>query len=133
MDQERLLYDEKEVLSLWEKALSEPAFSQPKNLNFTEATKQNNGKETQRIYLDRNISSCTIFSNIYCMLWFAAREHILSNLQNHPAPQPAPELQQQNAPVAEVRPACLTDSKAAADLIQADLSILQEQARYMSK
>lgn len=48
MDQERLLYDEKEVLSLWEKALSEPAFLQPKNLNFTEAT--NNGKETQRIF-----------------------------------------------------------------------------------
>lgn len=75
----------------------------------------------------------TTLFNIYCMLWFAAREHILSNLQNHPAPQPAPELQQQNAPVAEVRPACLTDSKAAADLIQSDLSILQEQARCMSK
>lgn len=51
MDQERLLFDEKEVLSLWEKVQSEPAFLQPKNLDFTEKTSQNNGTETQRIFL----------------------------------------------------------------------------------
>lgn len=70
--------------------------------------------------------------NIYCILWCAARDRILSNLQNHPVPHPAPELQQQKAPVAEIPSACLTDSKAAADLIKRDLGILQEQARYMS-
>lgn len=47
MDRERLLYDEKEVLSLWEKVQSEPAFLQPKNLDLTEKTNQTNGKETQ--------------------------------------------------------------------------------------
>ncbi|CAG07847.1 unnamed protein product [Tetraodon nigroviridis] len=100
VDQERLLYDEKEVLSLWEKVQSEPAFLQPKNLDFTEKTSQN-----------------------------SARERILSNLQTHSEPCPAPELQKQRAPVAEIPSACLTDSKAAADLIQTDLNILQEQAR----
>lgn len=47
MDRERLLYDEKEVLSLWEKVQSEPAFLQPKNLDLTEKTNRTNGKETQ--------------------------------------------------------------------------------------
>lgn len=60
----------------------------------------------------------------------AARERILSNLQKHPVPRPVPELQQQKAPVAEVPATCLTDSKAAAQLLQQDLSILQDQARY---
>uniref|UniRef100_A0A671VZ58 Ectopic P-granules autophagy protein 5 homolog (C. elegans) n=1 Tax=Sparus aurata TaxID=8175 RepID=A0A671VZ58_SPAAU len=83
VDQERLQYDQREVLSLWEKVQSEPTF------------------------LDR----------------------ILSNLQKHPVPRPAPELQQQKAPVAEVPTTCLTDSKAAAELVQQDLRILQDQAR----
>lgn len=69
--------------------------------------------------------------NIHCILWCAARDRILSNLQNHPVPRPAPELQKQKAPVAEIPSACLTDSEAAADLIQTDLNILQEQARYI--
>lgn len=55
----------------------------------------------------------------------------MSNLQKHPVPRPAPELHQQKAPVAEVPAACLTDCKAAAELLQLDLSILQDQARYM--
>lgn len=60
----------------------------------------------------------------------AARDRILSNLQKHPVPRPAPELRQRKAPLAEVPTTCLTDSKAATELLQADLSILQEQARY---
>lgn len=66
-----------------------------------------------------------------CVLGFAARERILSNLQKHPVPQPAPELQKPKPPVAEVPTACLTDPKAAAELVQQDLNILKEQARYM--
>lgn len=65
------------------------------------------------------------------MLGFAGRERILSNLQKHPVPQPAPELQTPKPPVAEVPTTCLTDPKAAAELVQQDLNILQEQARYM--
>lgn len=61
----------------------------------------------------------------------AARERILTNLQKHPVPHPAPELQQQKAPVAEVPTACLTDSKAAAELLLQDLSVLQDQARHV--
>lgn len=49
MDQERLQYDMKEVLSLWEKVRSEPAFLQPKNLDLTEKTNWTNGKGTQQI------------------------------------------------------------------------------------
>lgn len=66
-----------------------------------------------------------------CISLCAARDRILSNLQKHPVPRPAPELQQQKAPVAEVPTTCLTDSKAAAELVQQDLRILQDQARYM--
>lgn len=66
-----------------------------------------------------------------CVPCCAARERILSNLQKHPVPRSAPELQKQKAPVAEVPTACLTDSKAAAELVQQDLSILQQQARYL--
>ncbi|XP_031164874.1 ectopic P granules protein 5 homolog [Sander lucioperca] len=100
VDQERLQYDEREVLSLWEKVQSEPIFLQAPNPSFTDYTSLNN-----------------------------ARERILSNLQKHPVPRPAPKLQQQKAPVAEVPTTCLTDSKAAAGLLQRDLSILQDQAR----
>ncbi|XP_068461257.1 ectopic P granules protein 5 homolog [Clinocottus analis] len=100
VDQERLQYDEREVLSLWETVQSEPIFLQVQNPGFTDYTSLNN-----------------------------ARDRILSNLQKHPVPRPAPELQQQKAPVAEVPTTCLTDSKAAAELLQQDLSILQEQAR----
>nr|XP_020450035.1 ectopic P granules protein 5 homolog [Monopterus albus] len=100
VDQERLQYDKREVLSLWEKVQSEPAFLQAQNPGFTDYSSLNN-----------------------------ARERILSNLQKHPVPRPAPELQQHKAPVAEVPAACLIDSKATAEMLQQDLSILQDQAR----
>ncbi|XP_041855260.1 ectopic P granules protein 5 homolog [Melanotaenia boesemani] len=100
VDQERLQYDEMEVLSLWEKVQSEPTFLQTQNLGFTDYTSLSN-----------------------------ARERILSNLQKHPIPLPPPELQQHKAPVAEVPTTCLVDSKAATELLKHDLSILQEQAR----
>ncbi|XP_028269596.1 ectopic P granules protein 5 homolog [Parambassis ranga] len=100
VDQERLQYDEREVLSLWEKVQSEPTFLQTQNPGFTDYTSVSN-----------------------------ARERIMSNLQKHPVPRPAPELHQQKAPVAEVPAACLTDCKAAAELLQLDLSTLQDQAR----
>ncbi|XP_029915436.1 ectopic P granules protein 5 homolog isoform X2 [Myripristis murdjan] len=100
VDHERVRYDEREVLSLWEKVQSEPTFLQTSNPNLTD---------------------CTSLST--------AKERILSNLQKHPVPRLAPELQQHKAPVAEVPTACLTDSKAATKLLQQDLSILQDQAR----
>ncbi|XP_034547640.1 ectopic P granules protein 5 homolog isoform X2 [Notolabrus celidotus] len=100
VDQERLQYDEREVLSLWEKVQSEPIFLQAQNPGFIDNTSLSN-----------------------------ARERILSNLQKHPVPHPAPEQQQQKAPVAEVPVTCLTDSKAAAKLMEQDLSTLQDQAR----
>ncbi|XP_040011126.1 ectopic P granules protein 5 homolog [Xiphias gladius] len=100
VDKERLQYDEREVLSLWEKVQSEPTFLQAQNPGFTDYASLSN-----------------------------ARERILSNLQKHPVPSPAPDVQQQKAPVAEVPSPCLTDSKAAAELLQQDLSILQDQAR----
>lgn len=68
---------------------------------------------------------------VLCVSLRAARERILSNLQKHPVPHPPPELQKQKAPVAEVPSSCLTDSKAAAELVQQDLTILQDQARYL--
>ncbi len=73
------------------------------------------------------------FNAILCVSLIAARERILSNLQKHPVPCPAPEVQQQKAPVAEVPTACLTDSKAAAELVQQDLGILGDQARYITR
>ncbi|XP_061906831.1 ectopic P granules protein 5 homolog isoform X1 [Entelurus aequoreus] len=100
VDQERLQYDRKEVLSLWEKVQSEPSFLQAQNACFTDYTSLNN-----------------------------AKERILNNLQKHPVPQPAPDLQQLKIPVAEVPSVCLSDSKAAAELLQRDLNILQDQAR----
>uniref|UniRef100_A0AAQ4S5V1 Ectopic P-granules autophagy protein 5 homolog (C. elegans) n=1 Tax=Gasterosteus aculeatus aculeatus TaxID=481459 RepID=A0AAQ4S5V1_GASAC len=100
VDQERLQYDKREILSLWEKVQSEPVFLQVQNPCFTDYTNLHN-----------------------------ARDRILSNLQKHPVPRPAPERQPQKVPVAEVPSICLTDSKAAAELLQKDLSVLQEQAR----
>lgn len=100
VDQERLQYDEMEVLSLWEKVQSEPTFVQMQTHSFPDNT------------------SC---SN--------AKDRILSNLQKHPVPHPAPELQPQKEPVPEVPASCLIDSKAAAELLKYDLSILQDQAR----
>ncbi|XP_049618259.1 ectopic P granules protein 5 homolog isoform X2 [Syngnathus scovelli] len=100
VDQERLQYDKKEVLSLWEKVQSEPFFLQSQNSNFTDYTSLSN-----------------------------AKERIQSNLKKHPVPRPPPELQHMKSPVAEVSSVCLSDSKAAAELLQRDLSILQDQAR----
>uniref|UniRef100_A0A3P9IPT2 Ectopic P-granules autophagy protein 5 homolog (C. elegans) n=1 Tax=Oryzias latipes TaxID=8090 RepID=A0A3P9IPT2_ORYLA len=100
VDQERLQFDEMEVLSLWEKAQSEPAFLQTQNLSFTDS------------------SSLT-----------SAKERILSNLKKHSTPLPAPELQPQKAPVAAIGNVCFTDPKAAAELLQQDLQTLQDQAR----
>ncbi|PWA19596.1 hypothetical protein CCH79_00006951, partial [Gambusia affinis] len=65
----------------------------------------------------------------FCVSVDSARERIMSNLEKHPVPLPAPDLQQLQAPVAEVPPSCLTDSKAAARLLQQDLGVLQDQAR----
>ncbi len=45
VDQERLQYDEKEVLSLWEKVQSEPPFLQAQNPGFTDYTSLSNGTE----------------------------------------------------------------------------------------
>uniref|UniRef100_A0A8C4ZCS8 Ectopic P-granules autophagy protein 5 homolog (C. elegans) n=1 Tax=Gadus morhua TaxID=8049 RepID=A0A8C4ZCS8_GADMO len=59
----------------------------------------------------------------------SARERILTNLQQHAAPGPPPGPQQQGAPVAEVPPACLTDRRAALELLEQDLRVLQEGAR----
>uniref|UniRef100_A0A3P8W6G9 Ectopic P-granules autophagy protein 5 homolog (C. elegans) n=1 Tax=Cynoglossus semilaevis TaxID=244447 RepID=A0A3P8W6G9_CYNSE len=100
LDHERLQYDEKEVLSLWEKVQSEPVFLQTPNPGFTDYTNPNN-----------------------------AKKRILSNLEKHPTPCPPPELQQYKAPVADIPTNCFTDSKAATELLQQDLSILQDQAR----
>lgn len=100
VDQERVQYDEREVLSLWEKVQSEPAFIQSGSPGFTDYT---------------SLST--------------ARERILSNLRKHPVPQRAPERQRHKAPVEEVPAACLTDLSAASQLLQRDLSTLQDQAR----
>ncbi|XP_034026058.1 ectopic P granules protein 5 homolog [Thalassophryne amazonica] len=100
VDQERVQYDGKEVLSLWEKVQSEPAFIQTKNSGFTDYSS-----------IDK------------------AKERILSNLQMHPVPHPAPELQQNKAPVAAVSTACLSNFTAASELLQKDLSALQDEAR----
>lgn len=43
VDQERLQYDEQEVLSLWEKVQSEPTFLQNQNLGFTDYSCLSNG------------------------------------------------------------------------------------------
>ncbi|XP_028980425.2 ectopic P granules protein 5 homolog isoform X2 [Esox lucius] len=101
VDQERVHYDEKDVLALWENVKSEPAFNQSSNPAFTDYTNPT-----------------------------AARERIQSNLQKHPVPQSAPELQSQKAPVSEVPSACLTDTASACSLLQQDLSCLQDQARF---
>ncbi|XP_061672965.1 ectopic P granules protein 5 homolog [Syngnathoides biaculeatus] len=100
VDQERLQYDMMEVLSLWERVQSEPSFLQTQNFSFTDYTSLSN-----------------------------AKERIRSNLQKHPVPRPPPELQHLKTPVAEVPSICLSDSKAAAELLQRDLGILQDQAR----
>ncbi|XP_077571693.1 ectopic P granules protein 5 homolog [Stigmatopora nigra] len=99
VDQERLRHEKKEVLSLWEKVQSEPSFLQTANSSFTDYS----------------------FSN--------AKDRIQSNLQKHSAPLPAPDRQHLKTPVAEVPNVCLSDTKAAAELLQRDLSILQDQAR----
>ncbi|CAL8347833.1 unnamed protein product [Lota lota] len=100
VEQERVQFDQREVLSLWEKELSEPTFLHNQNLGFTD------------------------YSSLH-----SARERILTNLQKHPAPGPPPALQQHAAPVAEIPGACLTDRKAALQLLELDLRVLQTQAR----
>lgn len=54
IDQERLRYDEMEVLSLWEKVQSEPTFLQPQRSGFTDHTSQSTGVDHKFItlYLD---------------------------------------------------------------------------------
>ncbi|KAJ3604435.1 hypothetical protein NHX12_029176 [Muraenolepis orangiensis] len=89
VDQERVQFDQREVLSLWEKALSEPTFLHNQNLGLTDYSS-----------LD------------------AARERILTNLQKHSTPAAPPQPQQLKAPVAEVPASCLTDRKAALQLLQ---------------
>lgn len=43
VDKERMLYDEREVLSLWEKVQSEPTFSQAQTPGLTDSSSLNNG------------------------------------------------------------------------------------------
>lgn len=45
VDRERLQYDEREVLSLWEKVQSEPTFVQAQNPDFLDYTSLSNGTE----------------------------------------------------------------------------------------
>lgn len=45
VDQERLQYDEREVLSLWEKVQSEPTFLQTQSPGFTDYTSVSNGTD----------------------------------------------------------------------------------------
>ncbi|XP_071259097.1 ectopic P granules protein 5 homolog [Salvelinus alpinus] len=101
VDQERVQYDEREVLDLWDKVKNEPTFIQSNNPAFTDYTNPS-----------------------------AARKRIQSNLQKHAIPRPLPELQSQRAPVPEVPSACLADPAAASTLLQQDLRCLQEQARF---
>uniref|UniRef100_A0A8C7SAW8 Ectopic P-granules autophagy protein 5 homolog (C. elegans) n=1 Tax=Oncorhynchus mykiss TaxID=8022 RepID=A0A8C7SAW8_ONCMY len=101
VDQERVQYDEREVLDLWDKVKNEPTFIQSNNPAFTDYTNPS-----------------------------AARKRIQSNLQKHTIPRPLPELQSQRAPVPEVPSACLADPAAASTLLQQDLCCLQEQARF---
>uniref|UniRef100_A0A674F4B4 Ectopic P-granules autophagy protein 5 homolog (C. elegans) n=1 Tax=Salmo trutta TaxID=8032 RepID=A0A674F4B4_SALTR len=101
VDLERVQYDEREVLDLWDKVKNEPTFIQSNNPAFTDYTNPS-----------------------------AARKRIQSNLQKHAIPLPLPELQSQRAPVPEVPSACLADPAAASTLLQQDLCCLQEQARF---
>lgn len=43
VDKERMLYDEREVLSLWEKVQSEPTFSRAQTPGLTNSSSHNNG------------------------------------------------------------------------------------------
>lgn len=43
VDEERMLYDEEEVLSLWGKVQSEPTFSQAQTPGFTGSSSLDNG------------------------------------------------------------------------------------------
>lgn len=56
MDQERLQYDEREVLSLWEKVQSEPTFLQTQNPGFTDYTSLNNGTELKMILYTQKVT-----------------------------------------------------------------------------
>ncbi|KAG7280917.1 hypothetical protein CRUP_009204 [Coryphaenoides rupestris] len=110
VDHERVQFDQREVLSLWEKALSEPTFLHNQNLGLAD------------------------YSSLH-----SARERVLSNLQKHAVPGPAPQLQPHTAPlqphtapVAEIPSASLTDRKAAIQLLQEDLRVLQGQASVCS-
>lgn len=124
-------YDEKEVLSLWEKVQSEPVFLQTPNPGFTDYTNPNNGKKNnKKQILTKAFVFSVVLVNFRCVVC-AAKKRILSNLEKHPTPCPPPELQQYKAPVADIPTNCFTDSKAATELLQQDLSILQDQARYM--
>uniref|UniRef100_A0AAV2MR95 Ectopic P granules protein 5 homolog n=1 Tax=Knipowitschia caucasica TaxID=637954 RepID=A0AAV2MR95_KNICA len=100
VDQERLHYDGMEVRSLLEKVQSEPTFVQAQSHSFPDYTSFDN-----------------------------AKDRIMANLQKHPVPQRPPELHAQNIPVADIPTKCLTEIRAAAELLNQDLSILQDQAR----
>uniref|UniRef100_A0AAQ5ZL67 Ectopic P-granules autophagy protein 5 homolog n=1 Tax=Amphiprion ocellaris TaxID=80972 RepID=A0AAQ5ZL67_AMPOC len=85
--------------------------------------------DQERLQYDEREVLRAVLDVVLCVSLYSARERIMSNLQKHPVPRSPPELQQHKAPVPEVPTACLTDCKAAAELLQQDLSILQEQAR----
>lgn len=59
MDWERLQYDEKEVLSLWEKVQSEPTFLQAQNPSFTESTSLKNGTKPKLLHKGSALQTCS--------------------------------------------------------------------------
>lgn len=55
VDHERVLYDEREVLSLWEKVQSEPAFLQAKDPGFTDYTSTNTGRSPKMLLYTKRL------------------------------------------------------------------------------
>lgn len=52
-------YDEREVLSLWEKVQSEPTFLQAQNPSFTDSTSLNNGTKPKLIHKGSAQQTCS--------------------------------------------------------------------------
>uniref|UniRef100_A0A673TGY1 Ectopic P-granules autophagy protein 5 homolog n=1 Tax=Suricata suricatta TaxID=37032 RepID=A0A673TGY1_SURSU len=60
---------------------------------------------------------------------FLAKERVLSNLRKHEAPQPPLDLHPVRPPVPIISPAVLLSPKDTTQLVHADLTLLQQQAR----
>lgn len=63
VDRERLQYDEREVLSLWEKVQSEPTFVQAQNPDFPDNTSLSNGTELKNDTLYPAVMLWQMFNN----------------------------------------------------------------------